>query len=132
MNPKAVIQVAQLLTSSHYACHERIRSLGLSHSASERLARLLLDWSANHAHGQDSLRITLTHEEIGEIIGTSRKTVTRSLTAFKKRNLLTVKGGTMGGTVSICNRAELQNLAGIYLPESLPLPEPAKAAVNVL
>jgi CRP/FNR family cyclic AMP-dependent transcriptional regulator len=100
--------VAQLLTDSHYASHEVIQSLGLSRSASEKLARFFLGWSANHARGQDRLRIALTHQEIGEMIGVSRETVTRLLTAFKKRNLLTVKGAT----VNICNRGALQNLAG--------------------
>jgi CRP/FNR family cyclic AMP-dependent transcriptional regulator len=107
-NPGAVIQVAQLLTDSHFADHEVIQSLGLSRSASEKLARFFLGWSANHAHGQDRLRIALTQEEIGEMIGVSRETVTRLLTAFKKRNLLTVKGAT----VNICNRSALQSLAG--------------------
>ena len=107
-HPEAVIQVTQLLTDSHYAGHEVIQSLGLSHSASEKLARFFLGWSANHASGQDRLRITLSQEEIGETIGVTRETVTRLLTAFKKRNLLTVKGTT----VNICNRAALQSLAG--------------------
>jgi CRP/FNR family cyclic AMP-dependent transcriptional regulator len=38
-HPEAVIQVAQFLTDSHYADHEVIQSLGLSRSASEKLAR---------------------------------------------------------------------------------------------
>ena len=108
-NPGAVIQVAQLLTDSHYVGHEVIQSLGLSRSASEKLARFFLGWSANHSHGQDRLRIALTQEEIGEMIGVSRETVTRLLTVFKKRNLLTVEGVT----VNICNRAALQSLAGM-------------------
>jgi CRP/FNR family transcriptional regulator len=107
-HPEAVIQVAQLLTDSHYAGHEVIQSLGHSRSASEKLARFFLGWSANHTHGQDHLRIALTHEEIGEMIGVSRETVTRLLTAFKKRNLLTVNGAT----VNICNRPALRSLAG--------------------
>jgi CRP/FNR family transcriptional regulator, cyclic AMP receptor protein len=123
-NPKAVIQVAQLVTESHYAGHEVIRSLGLSRSASEKLARFLLGWSANHASGQDRLRIPLTHEEIGEMIGTTRETVTRLLTDFKKRNLLTVTGDT----VNICNRVALQSLAGTIAQERLgPLHEPTSA-----
>ncbi len=40
--------------------------------------------------------------------GASRETVTRLMTAFRKKNLLTV----MGATVNICNRAALQSLAG--------------------
>jgi CRP/FNR family cyclic AMP-dependent transcriptional regulator len=106
-NPAAVVQVAQLLMNSHYASHEVIQSVGLSHSAPEKLARFLLGWSANHAHGQDDLRIALTQEEIGEMIGVTRETVARLLTTFKKRSLLTVHGAM----VNICNRAALQTLA---------------------
>jgi len=123
VNPAAVVQVAQLLTESHYAGHEVIQSLGLSRSASEKLARFFLGWSANHAHGQDHLRIALTQEEVGEVIGVSRETVTRLLTTFKKKNLLTVKGAT----VNICNRAALQNLAGVAQPRPGPVPQPSSA-----
>ena len=106
-NPEAFIQVAQLLTESHYAGHEVIQSVGLSRPASEKLARFFLGWSADHAQGRDRLRITLTQEEIGEMIGVTRETVTRLLAVFKKKNLLTVKGVTF----NICNRAALENLA---------------------
>jgi len=108
-NPAAIVQVAQFLTDGHYAGHEVIQSLGLSRSSSQRLARFFLGWSANHAHGRDCLRIALTHEEIGEIIGVTRETVTRLMTAFKKKNLLLVKGTS----VNICNRATLRSLAGM-------------------
>ena len=101
VNPQAVVQVAQLLTDSHYAGHEVIQSLALSRSASEKLARFLLHWSANHTRGLDRLRITLTHEEIGEMIGVTRETVTRLLTIFKKRKLVTVRGTE----VDICKSA---------------------------
>ena len=107
-NPDAVVQLARLLTDGHFADHAVIQSLGLSRSASEKLARFFLDWSANHAHGHDRLRIALTHEEIGEMIGVSRETVTRLLSTFKNRNLLTVEGSTF----SICNRTALESLAG--------------------
>jgi len=109
LNPDAVIQVAQLLMDSHYAGHQVIQSLGCSRSASEKLARFFLDWSTNHAHCQDRFRIALSQEEIGAMIGVSRETVTRLLTAFKKRNMLLVKGIS----VNICNRPALQNLAGM-------------------
>jgi CRP/FNR family transcriptional regulator len=108
-HPEAVVQIAQLLTDSHYAGHEVIQSLGLSRSASEKLARFFLGWSAKHAHGEDCLRIALTQAEIGDVIGVSRETVARLLAAFKKKNLLTVNGAT----VKICNRAGLQILAGV-------------------
>ena len=95
------------MTDSHYAGYEVIQSLALSRSAPEELARFFLGWSAHHA-GQDHLQIALTHDEIGEMIGVTRETVTRLLTAFKKRNWLAVKGAT----VMISDRTALQSLAG--------------------
>jgi len=55
------------------------------------------------------VRIAITHEEIGSMIGVSRETLTRLLTAFKKRNLLAVTGTA----VNICNGVAVQTLAGI-------------------
>jgi len=60
------------------------------------------------AGGQDHFQIALTHEEIGEMIGVSRETVTRLMSDFKHRQLPAVKGAT----VTIRNRAGLENLAG--------------------
>jgi CRP/FNR family transcriptional regulator len=85
-----------------------LQSLVLSGSASEKLSRLLLSWSASHGQGQDRFQIGLTHEEIGEMIGVTRETVTRLLSEFRNRQILAIKGRT----VTIRNRAGLDNLAG--------------------
>ena len=87
-----------------------MRSLGLSHSAAEKLARFLLDWCASHGDGGVEIRakLTLTHEEIAQMIGTSRETVTRLFADFKKREVLQIKGSTL----VIRNQAELKGLAG--------------------
>jgi CRP/FNR family cyclic AMP-dependent transcriptional regulator len=106
-NPAAFINVAQLLTDRYYVGHEMIQSLGFSRNAPEKMARFFLMWSDNHRSDQDCLRITFTHQEIGELIGVTRETVTRLLGDFKKRNLLTIDGHTF----NICNRIELQRLA---------------------
>jgi CRP/FNR family transcriptional regulator len=49
----------------------------------------------------------LTHEEIAEFIGTTRETVTRTLSDFKVRHLVSVQGSTM----MIPNRAALETFA---------------------
>jgi len=78
------------------ACHE-IRSIGLSHSAAEKLARVLLDWAARgrDVTGIVRVKITLSHDEIAQLIGTSRETVTRMLGEFKRKNLLEIQGSTL-------------------------------------
>jgi ribosomal protein S3 len=41
------------------------------------------------------VKLTLTHEEIAEIIGTTRETVSRLFSQFKKKQLLQLKGATL-------------------------------------
>jgi CRP/FNR family cyclic AMP-dependent transcriptional regulator len=41
------------------------------------------------------LKLTLTHEEIAQLISSSRETVTRLLSEFKSKQLIYVKGSTL-------------------------------------
>jgi hypothetical protein len=85
--------VAQQLGETYHAAVSEMRSIGLSHSAGEKLARFLLDWCDNYGDGKTEIRakLTLTHEEIAQMIGASRETVTPLFADFKKRGLLEVK-----------------------------------------
>jgi len=87
----------------------QLRNVGLSSSAPEKLARLLLDWSQNGQATENGtrFRFCLTHEEIGECIGASRETVTRTLSTFKLRRLVALSGSTL----TIPNRRALENYA---------------------
>lgn len=91
------LRVAQQLGESYQAAITEMRSISLSRSAGAKLARFLLDWCVNHANGTGEARVklTLTHEEIAQMIGASRETVTRLLTAFKKKDFLQIKGSTL-------------------------------------
>ncbi len=106
----ACFRVATQLSEKYSnACHE-IRTLGLSHSAGEKLAKLLLDWSVkNGEHGKQELRLklALTQQEISEMIGTSRETVTRLFSDLKKRHIIESKGST----IVIRDKAALQAMA---------------------
>jgi CRP/FNR family transcriptional regulator, cyclic AMP receptor protein len=106
----ACFRVAEQLSDKYNsACHE-IRSLGLSHSAAEKLAKLLLEWSSKHGEQQKQeprLKLALTHEEIAQMIGTSRETVTRLFAELKKKQILHAKGSTL----LIRNKAALKQLA---------------------
>jgi CRP/FNR family transcriptional regulator len=95
--PEVAMRVAMQLSRNYYAAYEEIRTLGLAASPSEKFAKLLLSWSAEMAQngGSNQLRLTLTHEEIGEIIGTTRETVSRLISDFKRRQLLQIKGATL-------------------------------------
>jgi CRP/FNR family cyclic AMP-dependent transcriptional regulator len=52
------------------------------------------------------IKLPLTHEEIAEFIGTTRETVTRTLTEFKNRQLVTLQGSTL----MISNRSALESI----------------------
>ena len=87
-----------------------IRSLGLSHSVSEKLARLLLEWSTDGDPTSEGIRIkvALTHEEIAQLIGTSRETVTRVLGEFREKKVAQLRGSTL----VIQDKAALERLVG--------------------
>lgn len=100
--------IHQLNTLYNDAC-EQLRIVGLSTSAPEKLARLLLEWSANGAETKQGtqIKVPLTHEEIAELIGSTRETVTRTLSQFRNRQLVTLQGSTM----TIANRAALEEMS---------------------
>ena len=105
---EVALRVAQQLGETYHSAIAELRTIGLSHSAGEKLARFLLDLSTDHAEKAGEIRVslTLTHQEIAQMIGTSRETVTRSFTEFKKKNLVQVRGSTL----IICSRAGLESL----------------------
>jgi CRP/FNR family transcriptional regulator, cyclic AMP receptor protein len=109
-HPDACLRAAEHLANDCQAAYDVIRSIGLSHSVSEKLARLLLQWSSDGrvTDGAIRLKIALTHEEMAQLIGTSRETVTRTLSEFKKQHILELTGSTL----VIRNKAALQRLVG--------------------
>jgi CRP/FNR family transcriptional regulator, cyclic AMP receptor protein len=95
--PEASVRVAQQLSRNYFTAYEEIRTLGLAASPSEKFAKLLLSWSSKTAQsdGSGQVKLTLTHEEIGEIIGTTRETVSRLFSEFRRKQLVQVKGATL-------------------------------------
>ena len=93
----ACLNAAQHLSRNCQSAYEMIRSLGLSHSVSEKLARLLLEWATDGDTTSEGIRIkvSLTHEEIAQLIGTSRETVTRVLSEFRQKKLAQLRGSTL-------------------------------------
>ncbi|HEV8525101.1 MAG TPA: Crp/Fnr family transcriptional regulator [Terriglobales bacterium] len=105
---EAALRAAEQLSNNYHSAYEEIRSLGLSGSASEKLAKLLLERGAkaNQNDGELRLRLALTHQEIAQLIGASRETVTRIFSHLKKKQILRVKGATL----IIRNKAALEKL----------------------
>jgi len=132
-NGRASLRVAEQLSRNYRAALEQVRLLGLSHSAAGKFARFLLERSGHALHADrradrradgralgradssaraeapqpERLTMTLTHEEIGQLIGASRETVTRLFSEFKSERLIQVKGSTL----LLHNRHALEALA---------------------
>ena len=91
---EVALRIAEELSRSYYTAYDEIRTLGLANSPAEKFAKLLLSWRSNPgaASGPQHVNLTLTHEEIAEMIGTTRETVSRLFSDFKKKGILQVKG----------------------------------------
>jgi len=96
-HPDAYPAVAGQLGAHYQVACEQLRSLGLSASAPEKLAKLLLDFAVAGQPTKEGTRVNLplTHEEIAEFIGTTRETVTRTLSDFRSQHLIEMRGSTL-------------------------------------
>lgn len=94
---EASIHAAQALSEEYRIAFYDARRLALSVSAASRLASLLLEWGRAAAHNKPDMRFTmaLTHEDLASLIGTSRETVTRMLSKFKRDKLIQIRGATV-------------------------------------
>ena len=111
-NAEACMHTAQQLSEKYHSAQREIRSLGLSQTTSEKLAKLLLDWCDRGGEETNKgirLKVLLTHEEIAQMIGTTRETVTRLLSDFKRRKIIDVKGSS----VFVTGREQLENMVSI-------------------
>jgi len=103
------VRVAMQLGELYCTAIAGVCGMGHSRSASQKLATFLFDWSKSNRpfHDEAGARLTLTHEEIAQVIGTSRETVTRLLSGFKKKGLIQWKGCNL----VLTDRAALESLA---------------------
>lgn len=105
----ACLQLGRHLSRDCQIAYDLVRSIGLCQPISGRLAGFLLKWSSR-AVGRDGpvrVKLGLTHEELAELIGTSRETVTRTLSEFRKQHLIQLNGSTL----LLWNRPALESLA---------------------
>jgi CRP/FNR family transcriptional regulator len=103
----ASLQVARHLSNAYRQASEQVRSLGLSESTAEKLSNLILGWCEREGKQTErgiSLKVTLTHEEIAQSIGSSRETVTRLLGDLRRRRIISIKGSTL----LVADRAALE------------------------
>jgi CRP/FNR family transcriptional regulator, cyclic AMP receptor protein len=107
----AALKVAEMLSHIYYATCQEIRYLGLAGNAVEKFARFLLDLKPPRGIAgavPDRRTLTLTHEEIAAMIGTSRETVSRLITGFKRKHLIELHGASL----VLTNKKALEELVG--------------------
>jgi len=94
----ACLAAIRCLCNDVHKTHGCLRLLGLSHSATEKLAKVLVHWSMRERDkASKSIRLTvpLTEQELANMLGVARETVTRLLTDFKQKNLVQRHGSNV-------------------------------------
>jgi CRP/FNR family transcriptional regulator, cyclic AMP receptor protein len=110
LNGQSCLQVVQLISQQLREAFEVIRILGRALPAERKLAALLLSWAACRGVTTEQgieIEPRLNEEEIGQMIGICRATVSRLLATLKRAQVLSVKGSTF----CIRNKTALQELA---------------------
>jgi len=104
----ACLHAAQHVSRDCQDAYDVVRSIVLSRSVPGRVAKFLLA-SATDEHvtkGVFCARFALTHEDIAQTVGTTRETITRILSEFRKKDLIELKGSML----TIHNRSALEQL----------------------
>ena len=104
------LHASQALSREFQSAYRDIHDLVLARSSAGKLARLLLSWTPIREQFEPPeirIRSSLTHEEMAQMIGSSRETVTRLLSELRKKELIRLDGSTL----IIRNRTALEALA---------------------
>ena len=91
------LRLAEQLSIEYSSLCQELSTLGLQRSAISRLAKLLaglLD-GTEPVRGKIQLTCNLTHEEMAQMIGTSRETVTRLLRELRDQGIATLKNNIL-------------------------------------
>lgn len=109
-NPKLSLKMMQLLTQELKTAETRIVELAQK-PVRERLAETILILKETFGFEEDgkTIAISLTREEIANIVGTATESVIRLLSEFKKDGIIDLKGRS----ISILDNRELVRTANI-------------------
>lgn len=96
-NGEVALRLARELSIEYSSLCQELSTLGLQRSAMSRLAKLLVGMTENIApeRGTITALCPLTHEEMAQMIGTSRETVTRLLHDLRDQGVATLKNETL-------------------------------------
>jgi CRP/FNR family cyclic AMP-dependent transcriptional regulator len=94
---QASLHAAKALSEEYRTAYFDARRLALSTSVQARVASVLLDWGRAAGCGKSEMRFTmsLTHEELANLTGTSRESITRCLGRLQDDHLIQIKGASI-------------------------------------
>jgi CRP/FNR family transcriptional regulator len=109
-HPEAFRASAQEMGRAYNQTCMRLRTMGVNFRVTARMAGLLLEWaeSGNETGRGTTIFVGLTHEEIGQCVGTTRESVSRTLSELEHRKVIEVQGSTL----TILDREALEDCAG--------------------
>ena len=95
-NTQAALKAALQMNLNYDSAREQVCRMGFSSSGTQKLAHLLMVWARQSSCGRvkTSFTVPYTHEELAQMIGSTRETVTRVLTKFRQNRMLEVEGKT--------------------------------------
>lgn len=110
-NGELGLRASLALSREFQSAYRDIHDLILARSSAGKLAKLLLSWMPHRDKttnlGEVRIRASLTHEEMAQMIGSSRETVTRLMGDLRRKELIRLEGATM----VIQDRTALEALA---------------------
>src|SRR5947209_3594869 len=98
--PEAAMETTRCVLQEYQVVFNDVCRLALPSTVAGRLANLLLEWLKPRAQqsrpGEPGrLIVTLTHEEIAGMTGTSRESVSRTFQEFQREKVIAVKGSSL-------------------------------------
>ena len=89
----ASMGAAKALAEDYRAAFDGARLMAFPGSPAGRLAQLILNWATDSKKNSSAfITMPLTHEELASMTATTRETVTRTLSRFRKEKIIAIKG----------------------------------------
>lgn len=107
--PQTSLQAAREVSAICASIYRAMQRLSFPGQARARLAAFLLERLGPAGNGNGSPALDLTHEQVAQMLGLSRETVSRLLGEFKRAGWLEADGAS----VALANPAQLQRLAAM-------------------
>ena len=97
--PEAAMETTRCILQEYQVVFNDVCRLALPSTVAGRLANLLLEWTnartPSRMNEPNRVIVTLTHEEIAGMTGTSRESVSRTFQEFQREKMISVKGSSL-------------------------------------